>query len=176
MNTFFAAIATLALTATLNFAHLGETQSDCQGRYGKPVFTNKQFRNYEKDGNVIAVTFDLAQPDGAGDASSNRELRGHQTPVEARAIGVIYTKKQDHTYFSNEEFQALLAANAGPDTPPPGVETWKPVRSTRSREDYLRFDNLASARVYRKYVKGSDLVRKVRIQQGIHLLSEKDEE
>ena len=176
MKTVLASALLLALAVSPTFAHLGETVSECETRYGKPVFTNKEFRHYEKDGIIIAITFDAVQPDAASDAATNREMKGRQAPAQSRAVAVIYSPQQDHTYFSSEEIKALFAANTGPNTPPPGVETWKPVQHKRTHEDYLRFDNLASARVYWKYVGDSNVAKRIKFQAGPHLSAETEEE
>lgn len=58
MKSLLLLISMMVLPAAITSAHLGETWGQCEARYGKPVFSNKEFATYEKDGIRIEITFD----------------------------------------------------------------------------------------------------------------------
>ncbi len=165
MKSILLLMSILILSATIASAHLEETWSQCESRYGKPVSSNKEFGSYEKDGICIRIVFNGSQGFGADDEAANRGMTSHHVePKDAKAISVEYTKKEANAYFSEQEVKALLAANVGPNAPSPSGVTWEEIKRKRTHEDYLRFDSKATARVHWEYVGGANVAKKVSIR------------
>ena len=67
----------LTLPASIGFAQIGETWSECDARYGKPARDDKYSAFYKKDGMSIEVTFDDVRDtsqQAPDDAAANRGM------------------------------------------------------------------------------------------------------
>jgi hypothetical protein len=153
----------LTLPASIGFAHIEETWSQCDARYGKPASSIEYSGHYRKDGILIHITFDEMR-DAEDDASARRSLTRHGMSAPGKAVEVEYTKDGANAYFPEGEVKALLIANAGAATHSPDVNAWQPVRRKPSHEDYLRFDSKAKARVYWEYIDGANVSKRVEIK------------
>jgi len=157
---------------------IGLTENECRDLFGTPVYVLQPVLRFEKDGMVVKIEFDVATDQGQTESSSaaNRGMPQHQTDHHTgKAIQVTYSKQQHHTYFTEDEVNALLAANAGPVPPPPDRQAWTLVGLGRSHKDYKRFDNQACARVYNEKHEPT-LARKIRITAGGNLPARDEED
>jgi hypothetical protein len=154
-------IAVLALPASIGFAQVGETWSQCDARYGKPARDEKYSAFYKKDGMNIEVVFDDVRDtsqQAPDDAAANRGMTRHGRSATGKAVEVSYTKEDEGTYFSK------LEANAGTAGHFPNGSTWQPIKLTQKHEDYLRFDKAVKVRVYWEYM-GADAAKRLRVKR-----------
>ncbi|HTS16625.1 MAG TPA: hypothetical protein VMP11_03550 [Verrucomicrobiae bacterium] len=155
-------------SASIGFADIGETWSECDARYGKPARDEKYSAFYKKDGTSIEVAFDDVRDtsqQAPDDAAANRGMTRHGRSATGRAVEAIYTKEDASSYFSKSDVKALLEGNAGTAGHFPNGSIWESIKRTEKHEDYLRFDKAVKVRVYWEYVDGAFVARKVRVKR-----------
>ena len=155
-------LSLLILPATITSAHLGETWAQCAARYGKPVMSSKCHGVYQKDGVRIEITFNGLSDDDLSDDAANRGMARHNGAAAATAVEVNYTKLAEDGYFTEAEVNLLLNANAGPESSL-GDKAWVEDRRKHVRQDLLRADNLAKAKIYWTFAGDTKAARRIDI-------------
>jgi len=166
MKRILLCLSLLVLPATITSARLGEIWAQCAARYGKPVMINKCMGVYRKDGIRLEITFNgLSDNDPSADDAANRGMTRHTGG--SKAVEINYLKQAEDGYFTEAEIKMLLNANAGPESSL-GDDAWVEDRRKRVREDFLRADGLAKAKIYWIFVGNTKAARRLDILLSDH--------